>query len=177
MCSYWGEAGTGVMWPLTHSAQNSSCLVFILLSRAGSRGQQSKQRCPDFPQRRHLLLLGASSSRPPHGGTCLEHAWNMPGGVQRPCLAGSSQVTELLILFLTERPAQTPRGGNSSQPLASTMVSFRSLPTGHSQDVRAPTATFWICWRFWQNGWGILIALNSNVQQRASVGAALQHRF
>ncbi len=30
--------------------------IFFRLSGAGSRGQQSKQRCPDFPLPRHFLL-------------------------------------------------------------------------------------------------------------------------
>ena len=31
--------------------------IFSRLSGAGSRGQQSKQRCPDFPLPRHFLQL------------------------------------------------------------------------------------------------------------------------
>ncbi len=31
--------------------------IIFCLSGAGSRGQQSKQRCPDFPLPRHFLLL------------------------------------------------------------------------------------------------------------------------
>ncbi len=67
--------------------------IFFRLSGAGSWGQQSKQRCPDFPLPRHFLLLlrgvseafpcqsgdiippacpGSSQGSPP-GGTCPEH--------------------------------------------------------------------------------------------------------
>uniref|UniRef100_A0A3Q3IA55 C2H2-type domain-containing protein n=1 Tax=Monopterus albus TaxID=43700 RepID=A0A3Q3IA55_MONAL len=67
--------------------------IFVCLSGTGSRGQQSKQRCPDFPLSRHFLQLlrgnaeafpgqprdivppacPGSSPGPPPGGTCPEH--------------------------------------------------------------------------------------------------------
>ncbi len=67
--------------------------IFFRLSGAGSRGQQSKQRCPDFPLHRHFLQLfrgdteafrgqpgdivspacPRSSPGPPPGGTRPEH--------------------------------------------------------------------------------------------------------
>ncbi len=70
--------------------------IFFRLSGAGSRGQQSKQRCPDFPLPRHFLqhfwgdteafpgqpgdivspACPRSSPGPPPGGTCPKH---LPG--------------------------------------------------------------------------------------------------
>lgn len=67
--------------------------IFFRSSGAGSRGQQSKQRCPDFPLPRHFLQLfwgdteafpgqpgdivspacPRSSPGPPPSGTCPEH--------------------------------------------------------------------------------------------------------
>ncbi len=74
--------------------------IFFRLSGAGSRGQQSKQRCPDFPLPRHFLQLfrgdteafpgqpgdivspacPRSSPGPPPGGTRPEH---LPGKASR----------------------------------------------------------------------------------------------
>ncbi len=74
--------------------------IFFRLSGAGSRGQQSKQRCPDFPLPRHFLQLfrgdteafpgqpgdivapacPSSSPGPPPGGTRPEH---LPGKASR----------------------------------------------------------------------------------------------
>ncbi|CAM4549908.1 unnamed protein product [Leuciscus chuanchicus] len=74
--------------------------IFFRLSGAGSRGQQSKQGCPDFPLPRHFLQLfrgdteafpgqpgdivppacPRSSPGSPPGGTCLEH---LPGKASR----------------------------------------------------------------------------------------------
>lgn len=84
----------------TNSSQNSSCLLFILLSEAESQEQRSKQRCPDFPHPGHFpqedLLRGL---------LVVGHAWNMPEGVQRRSSASSSPVTEHLTLSLRDRPA------------------------------------------------------------------------
>lgn len=120
---------------LTNSSQNSSCLVFILLSSAGSQGQQSKQR--------HLLQ--PSEEDLPQGLLAVAEAWNRPGGVQRPSWAGSSSLTGLLTLSV--RDAQPPCAANSSRLLVSTIVAFRPLPRVHQQELRALTATAWIGWR------------------------------
>ncbi len=51
--------------------------ILFCLSGAGSRGQQSKQRCPDFPLPRHVLQLfrGESSFRPPVSGILSFRSW------------------------------------------------------------------------------------------------------
>lgn len=84
---------------LTNSSQNSSCLVFILLSWAGSQGQQSKQS--------HLLQ--PSEEDLPQGLLAVAQAWNRPGGVQRPSKAGFSSLTGLLTLSVRKRPASLRR--------------------------------------------------------------------
>lgn len=89
------------MTSLTIFSQNSSCLVSILLSRAGPW-----QRCPDVPQPGHLLQLFQEDLL--QGPLTVGRAWD----TSSTSSAGSSPAAELLILSLRERPASA----EDSQP-------------------------------------------------------------
>ncbi len=64
--------------------------IFFCLSGAGSRGQQSKQRCPNFPLPRHFLLLlwGDTEAFPGQSGDIIPPACprsslgSPPGGMR-----------------------------------------------------------------------------------------------
>ncbi len=94
--------------------------IFFRLSRAGSWGQQSKQRCPDFPLPRHFLQFfrgdteafpgqpggivspacPRSSPGPPPSGTCPEH---LPGKASRRHLEQMPEPPQLTPLNVEEQ--------------------------------------------------------------------------